>query len=469
MEKLTKWMILATISTGAFMASLDGSIVNITLPTLVKIFNVEFAAAKWVVLIYFLIVTTAILPFGRLGDVVGKKKIYLVGFIIFTIGSILCGAASSLLYLIIARAIQGLGGAMLMSLGFAIITQTFTPKDRGKALGIVATSVSAAIIIGPLVGGFILEHFSWRYIFYINIPVGILGVYMIVKFIEPDQQKKTKMFDIKSAILLFVLMLSLLTGIANAGKSGFDMLTIFLLAVFVVSLISFILFELKLLNPIMDFQLFKNQTFSIGLISGVGVFICLAGVLVLLPFYLESILGFKPGKTGLLISIIPLFMGISSPVAGMLSDRFGTVHNTMIGLVMLLMGFTAASGLSSDTSVGEFLLRMVLIGSGIGFFMTPNNTAIMGTVPKESLGVASGMLALSRTLGQALGVAVLGSLWTRKTDVLLAGVTDDTVAAKMMALQSTFNFVIIIMVIILLLNIYGMLKPVKSIAVKPLN
>lgn len=464
MDRFTKWMVLATISTGAFMASLDGSIVNITLPTLVKAFGTSFTETKWIVLIYYLIVTSFILPFGRLGDVIGKKKIYLTGFIIFTIGSLLCGMANSLISLTMARAVQGLGGAMLMSLGFAIITNIFDPKERGKALGIVATSVSIAVIAGPVLGGMLLEYLSWRFIFYINIPVGIFGVYMIIKYIEPDQVKNNSMFNMWSAISLLSFMVSLLMGISNAGKNGFNATTITLFSIFIISLTLFIIIELRATNPIMDFTLFKNQTFSIGLISGIIVFISLAGVLVLLPFYLENILGFKSGKTGLLISIIPLFMGISSPIAGVLADSLGSKKVTITGLLMLLAGFTAVSGINANTGVAEFLVRLVLIGSGMGFFMTPNNNAIMGEVPKNRLGVSSGMLALSRTLGQALGVAVLGALWTSKTGIFLSTVTSNKLTAKMMALQSTFSIVIVIMAITLVINIYGYMKTRKPIA-----
>ncbi|MCP3924342.1 MAG: MFS transporter [Desulfobacterales bacterium] len=469
MDKFTKWMILATISTGAFMASLDGSIVNITLPTLVKTFDTNFTDTKWIVLVYYLIVTSFILPFGRLGDVIGRKKIYLTGFVIFTIGSLLCGLSNSLLSLTISRAIQGLGGAMLMSLGFAIITSLFGPKERGKALGIVATSVSIAIITGPVLGGLILEYFSWRFIFYINIPVGIFGVYMIIKYIEPDKVKNSNMFNIKSAVSLFSFMISLLMGISSAGKTGLSIATIILFSVFIASLILLIIFELKAKNPIMDFGMFKNHTFTIGLVSGISVFISLSGVLVLLPFYLENILGFKSGKAGMLISIIPLFMGISSPIAGVMADKLGSNKITIAGIIMLLAGFIAVSGISTNTTVTEFLTRLVLIGTGMGFFMTPNNNAIMGSVPKNRLGVSSGMLALSRTLGQALGVAILGALWTRKTDIFLSTVTADKLTAKMLALQSTFSIVIIIITLILIINIYAFIRNRKLVITEEYN
>ncbi len=466
MDKFTKWMILATISTGAFMASLDGSIVNIALPTLVKTFGVDFTKTKWIVLVYYLIVTSFILPFGRLGDVVGKKKIYLTGFLIFTIGSLLCGVSNSILTLTISRAVQGLGGAMLMSLGFAIITGIFPPKERGKALGVVATSVSVAVITGPVLGGLILEYFSWRFIFYINIPVGLFGIFMIIKFIEPDKVKNKNMFDIKSAISLLFFMVSLLTGISSGGKTGLSTTTLVLFSLFVSSLIFLIIFEIRAENPIMDFNMFKNQTFSVGLLSGISVFISLSGVLVLLPFYLENILGFKSGKTGLLIAVIPLFMGISSPIAGGMADKFGSKKITIAGLIMLLAGFTAVSGLNSDTTVYGFITRLVLIGSGMGFFMTPNNNAIMGEVPKSKLGISSGMLALSRTLGQALGVAVLGALWTRKTDIFLTTITENKLTAKMMAFQSTFSVVTVILASILIINIFAYIKNRKSEDVK---
>lgn len=453
MKEESKWKILATISIGAFMASLDGSIVNITLPTLVKIFNTGFADTKWVVLIYLFIVTILILPFGKLGDIIGKKKIYITGYTIFTIGSLLCALSSSLHLLVASRLIQGIGAAMLMSLGFALITETFSSKERGKAIGIVATVVSVGIITGPVLGGIILDHFSWRFIFYINIPVGIFGISMVSRYIKFDENKEGSMFDFKSVMMLFAFMLTLLFGISSTGNTGFNTLSLGLFSASIISFILFIYIELKAQNPLIDFNLFRNKTFSIGLISGITVFISLAGVLILLPFYLEEIMGFKSGESGLLISVIPIFMGISSPIAGIFADKFGSEKITIAGILILLIGFTLASSLTLNTTVFDSVVRFIFIGAGMGFFMTPNNNAIMGSVPVNRLGVSSGMLALSRTLGQTLGVAVLGSYWLRKINTFVALGTDD-LSAKMMAFQSTFTFVIIMMTIILFLNIY---------------
>lgn len=468
MEKSTKWLILVTISISGFIVALEGNIVNIILPTLVKTFTTDFTKIKWVVLIYYLVVISLILPLGRMGDVIGKKKMYLNGIIVFTVGSLLCGLADSFLYLIIFRAIQGLGGAMLLALGFAVIAENFPPKEMGRALGIAATSASVALISGPVIGGFILEHFSWRFIFYLNIPLGIFSGFMILKYLKSDQikNKNKNLFDIKSAISLIAFIFSLLTAFSNVGKAGFSIVTVALFSISTLSFIFFMIFELRSKNPIMDFNLFKNPTYSIGLISGITVFISLAGVFILLPFYFENILGFNSGKAGLLFSIIPIFMGICSPIAGIMADKFGSKKMTIIGLALLLAGFTAASGLNRSTTVFELLLRLLWIGSGIGFFMTPNNSTIMGAVPKERFGISSGVLALSRNLGHALGVAILGSFWTRKTNIILTTFTEDKLTAKMLALQSTFKITIIIITIILLINIYRLFKSRKSAPVK---
>lgn len=457
MNKSSKWMVLASIATGAFMVFLDGSIVNIALPTLVNTFHTNFANTKWVVLIYFFTVTILLVPFGRLGDVIVKKKIYITGFVIFTIGSWLCGMANSLQYLNISRIIQGLGAAMITSLGFAIVTESFPLNERGKALGIVATVGSISFIAGPVLGGLLLDHFSWRYIFYINIPIGIFGIIMASRFILSDKTNTINMFDIKSAITLLIFISTLLMGITSIAKTGLNASSGALFAGSLITLTLFIILELNSSNPVMDLKLFKKRTYTIGLVTVISMFIAISGVLILLPFYLENILGFRSGKSGALIGVIPVFLGIASPISGFLADKFGTGKITIAGLLILIGGFIAASSLDSHTSVTDFIIRVLFIGLGIGFILTPATSAIMSSVPKERIGTSSGTLALFRTLGQALGVAILSAYWIRKTNIFF-DITKNEITAKIMALQSTFTFVIIISSFLLLLNIYGLFR-----------
>ncbi|MBU2514739.1 MFS transporter [bacterium] len=455
-----KWLVLATTGMGIFLATVDGSIVNVALPTLVNSLNTDFSVIQWVVLSYLLTVTTLMLSIGRLGDMIGKKKLYAVGFVVFTTGSVLCGLSPSVYWLIAFRVIQAIGAALVMALGMAIVTEAFPPNERGKALGVSGAIVSVGIAIGPSLGGVILSFLSWRWIFLVNIPIGIVGTLMVLKFVQSFKPKGKQKFDYQGAITLFFCILCLLLGLTFGQKQGFFKPSVFiLLGLWFLFLLLFIRIEKKSSHPMIQLGLFKNNLLSVNLINGFIAFIGVAGTIILLPFYLQNILGHPTIVVGLLLCVVPVSLGISSPIAGILSDRFGSESISTFGLIVVLIGFYTASTLTADTSMLGYIVRMFPLGIGMGIFQSPNNSAIMGAVPKEHLGIASGMISVSRTLGQTVGTSLLGAVWAGRTFYYAGfthpeGATKAPVFSQVAALQETFWVTVALILFCLILSFW---------------
>ena len=463
-----KWYVLSAVGMGVFLATIDGSIVNISLPTLVSSFQTDFALVQWVVLAYLLTVTTLMLGVGRLADIYGKKPIYTAGFIIFTIGSVLCGLSPSIYTLIGFRVLQALGAAMIMALGMAITTEAFPPSERGRALGITGTIVSVGIAVGPTLGGLIVKNLSWHWIFFVNLPIGIIGTFMVVRYVPAFRPAGGQRFDYWGALTLCISLLSLLVALTLGQRAGFgDRAVLLLIGSWIVFLATFIFIELRTEQPMIDLRLFRNSLFSVSLTTGFIIFICLSGTLILMPFYAENVLGYDPQQTGLLMATVPVALGIIAPISGNLSDRFGSRPITVAGLAVLTVGFLAVSSLDAETTTLGYVLRFLPVGLGIGMFQSPNNSAIMGAAPRDRLGIASGMLAVTRTLGQTTGIAVLGALWAGQVfknagEVIAGGATAAPVAAQVFALRETFVIVSVLIFLALLLSIWGLREERKS-------
>jgi EmrB/QacA subfamily drug resistance transporter len=457
-----KWYVLSAVGMGVFLATIDGSIVNISLPTLVSSFQTDFALVQWVVLSYLLAVTTLMLGVGRLADIYGKKPIYTAGFIVFTVGSVLCGLSPTIYTLIGFRVFQAVGAAMIMALGMAITTEAFPPSERGRALGISGTIVSVGIAVGPTLGGLIVKNLSWHWIFFVNLPIGIVGTWMVVRYVPAFRPPGGQRFDYLGALTLCVALLSLLVALTLGQRSGFGDPTVLMLAgMFVLFLAAFIFIELRMEQPMIDLRLFRRSLFSVSLATGFMIFICLAGTTLLMPFYAENVLGYDPQQTGLLMATVPVALGIIAPVSGSLSDRFGSRPITVAGLVVLAIGFLAVSSLNAETTALGYVLRFLPVGLGIGIFQSPNNSAIMGAAPRDRLGIASGMLAVTRTLGQTAGIATLGALWAAQVfrftgEVLPGGATVAPAEAQVYGLRVTFVIVSILIFAALLLSIWGL-------------
>ena len=406
-----KWYVMSAIAMGIFLATIDGSIVNVALPTLTNELNTDFATVQWVVLSYLLTVTILQAIVGRLADMYGRKFLYNAGFVVFTVGSFLCGLAPTVEWLILARVLQGVGGAMTLALGMAIITDAFPPGERGRALGIAGSIVSIGIVTGPTLGGAIIENLSWHWIFFVNVPIGILGTYLAWRYIPQTKPKGGQKFDLAGAATLCVFLLALLLGLTTGQRQGFtspQALGLFVVAVFF--LVTFILLERRHEQPIIPPSLFANRVFRVNIITGLMVFIAM-GVNALIPFYLENALNYSVQQVGLLVAMVPLALGITAPISGSLSDRVGSRSISVIGLAVTMVAFLIISTLTAETTAVGFMVRFFPLGVGVGLFQSPNNSSIMGNVPRDKLGVASSLLAVTRSLGQTVGFAVLGSVW----------------------------------------------------------
>ncbi|NJN84873.1 MAG: MFS transporter [Caldilineaceae bacterium] len=439
-----KWYVMTAVAMSIFLATIDGSIVNVALPTLVRELDTTFATVQWVVLSYLLTQATLLLSVGRLGDMVGKKTIYVSGFVVFTTGSVLCGLSPTIPWLVASRIVQAVGAAMMLALGTAIVTEAFPPSERGKALGIIGASVSVGVVLGPTIGGILIQALSWHWIFFVNLPIGILGTWMAWRFVPAFKPVGKQRFDYIGAITLFFSLLAFLLALTLGQPLGFtDGRILLLFVVWAVLLAAFIWIEWNSAQPMIDLRLFRNRLFSINLVTAFITFIAIAGVFILIPFYLENVLGYSTLQVGFMLAIVPIALGITAPISGSFSDRFGTRPITVVGLSILVVGYFGMSTLTAETSVAGYVIRLLPIGVGMGIFSSPNNSAVMGSAPRERLGIASSLLAVTRTLGQTTGVAVFGAIWAALVianfgEVLPGGASTAPVDAQVAGLQGTY-------------------------------
>ncbi|MEJ2560488.1 MAG: MFS transporter [Anaerolineae bacterium] len=358
-----------------------------------------------------------------------------------------------------------MGAAMMMALGMAIVTEAFPPLERGKALGISGAMVSVGIVVGPVLGGILIDALSWHWIFFVNLPIGILGSLMVARFVPALKPAGGQRFDYLGAFTLFVSLMSLLLALTLGEQLGFGGTLIWLLfGNWLVLLAIFVASEWKSSQPMIDLRLFQNRLFSVNLTTGFISFVSMAGTIILMPFYLENVLGYDPRSVGLLLAIVPVALGIMAPISGSLSDRLGTRPITVIGLLVLLGGYYAVGTLTAQTTALGYVLRFLPVGVGMGIFQSPNNSAVMGAVPRTRLGVASGLLSITRTLGQTTGIAVLGALWAGRVayhsgDVSSGvGTTSAPAAIQVAALHDTFFVIMILLALALMLGIWALVQ-----------
>lgn len=408
-----KWRAMLVVSIGIFMATLDSSIVNIALPTLSSYFNTDIATIEWVILSYLLTITTLLLTMGRLSDMYGRKPMFLAGLLIFTLGSGLCSLSTSAGQMIAFRVVQGLGAAMIMAISPAIITDVFPDTERGKAMGLVGTVVSLGSMTGPVLGGFLIDWAGWQSIFYINIPVGLLGTVYAFKTLKPEQLHDGQKFDVLGAILMFMCLISLVLAITRGQALGWDSPAIISLTIlFVVFLAGFVIVEKRADQPMVELSLFSNRPFSASNASGFLSFAAMFAVIFLMPFYMEEILGYNPRYVGMAFIAVPLVMALVAPVSGWISDRTNSFLLSSLGMCVTCMALFLLANLDQDATFIDIVVRMGMIGLGMGLFQSPNNSIIMGSVPKNRLGIAGGILGMIRNLGMVTGIAISGAVFT---------------------------------------------------------
>ncbi len=409
-----KWWILITVGTGTFMAALDGSIVNTVLPVIRQSFGADLSTIEWVVIAYLLTLSILLLSFGRLGDIVGHKRIYNSGFIVFTAGSVLCGLSPTEWLLVASRIFQALGAAMLSSTSPAILTGSFPARQRGQVLGMQGTMTYLGLTVGPSLGGFLADHLGWRSIFYVNLPIGVVATALAFLVIPRSTSgRRREPFDLAGASALMIglgaLMLALSKGQDMTWTSPVIM-SLFIGAV--VFLAVFLWLERTMPHPMLDLSLFRDQLFSAATLSSFINYVCVYSIIFLMPFYLVQGRGFPAGFAGLLLTAQPIVMAVVAPISGYLSDRVGSRLPSTIGMALLAAGLFSLRDLNAQTSARDIILRLVLIGLGVGIFVTPNNSAILGSAPRQRQGIASGVVATARNLGMVFGVAAAGAIFS---------------------------------------------------------
>ncbi|WEV45774.1 MFS transporter [Streptococcaceae bacterium ESL0687] len=406
-SNLKEIVILVTVCVFTLMSTLDSSIVNIALPTICRELNIGQDKGSLIVSSYLLVICCSLLPFGKLGDIYGKSRVFKIGGIVFVIGSLLCGISSSLFMLIVARVIQAIGSGMTMSTNSGIITETFSQETRGRALGSVAAFVSIGAIAGPGLGGFILNHLSWHYIFLINIPIGLVGILSSQLILKNKKKKSASKIDYKGGIILSVLILSFYAFITSVQDEGLvNPLTLVFLLVTLATFYLFIKLEKNIENPLVDLKIFKNKLFSGSLLSALFIFIAAFFYTMIMPFYLQEVKGLNPSQAGMIMMVMPLVQIVFSPIAGILADKYDRQKLTLIGLILLAGGIFTYSFWKIDTDIKIIVLSIAITALGNALFQAPNNTIVMSSVKANDLGIAGALNALARNLGMVVGVAV---------------------------------------------------------------
>jgi EmrB/QacA subfamily drug resistance transporter len=407
-----RWLGLAGVGTGVFMFTLDASIVNVALPTLAEALDASLAAVQWVPLAYLLVLTALVMGAARLGDMHGRKRAYLFGLGLFVAASTLCGLAWSIEWLIAFRAVQGLGAVFVSALGGAIIAQTFPQNERGRALGVIASCVTLGVALGPTIGAFIIDLVGWRWMFLVNIPVGLLAMAVVTRVIPDLPPAPARLpFDWLGTLLMAVALASFSLALTFGQRQGFGTsLPLVLFAVAAAALVAFVLAETQVDAPVLDLRMFINRPMSAGLAMSTLAFITLGAISFTLPFFLQLGLGLPIATVGLLMAISPVLGGVMGPIGGTLADKFGPRWVSVVGLVLMCLSALLLSALGHDVPIWRFALSVAPLGLGMGCFSSANNSAVLNSVQRERLGVASGLLSLARTLGQSTGVPVAAAL-----------------------------------------------------------
>ncbi len=449
-----KWWILIAISMALFMSATNGTTMNLALPTLLQEFESTFAAVQWVVLSYLVCMAVFLPSIGRWGDLVGRRRVFMQGQLLFVIGTLLCAAAVDIPWLVGFRMVQAVGSAMMMGIGIAIITETWPTSQRGMALGIASGCIASGAIAGPLIGGFLLEALSWRWLFLFNVPIGLFSL-VVVWRVVPDlvPSNRGERFDVAGALAIGGALLCFSLALTLGQNIGYGSLWIqSLLGAALLFTAGFVWIERRVAHPMIDLSLFRETAFTVNMVSALVIFSAISGVMVVVPFYLEFVLGVSQRMMGILLAILPLAYVSATPLSGILSDRIGTRRMIGIGLGLTALGMGLTAQLHAESTLAQFVLYLFPMGLGIGAFNTPNTSAVMGSVPRSQLGVASSLLSETRTLGQAAGVAVLGSFFALRLQHYAGpGITVD-VATKGQIVQALHDdFLVAALVVVLCL------------------
>ncbi|WP_375103419.1 MFS transporter [Paenibacillus sp. RS8] len=402
-----RWIILIVLNIFTFMSTLDGSIVNIALPELSKQLKLPMAQIEWVTTGYLMAICAAILFFGKLGDIVGKIRIFKIGTVVFVIGSMLCGFSLSLPALLASRVIQAIGASMTMANSQGIVTDIFPANERGKALGFIGTFVSLGSIAGPSLGGIMVSTLGWEYIFWVNIPIGVIAILLGWKVLPKDLTRTKSTIDVPGSLLFAIFIISLFAGLLLGQQLGYgDSLIVTSLIVAVISFIAFLWTELRRKEPLLQLSLFKNPLFSLSILCGFLVFTANFCFNIIAPFYAQNMLNLSPFEAGFLLMLLPICMVVVAPISGALSDKIGSEFLTFAGLVVMVIAQFGLAALHEGSSVVLVGVWIAMLGIGSGLFQSPNNSLVMSKVPRTQLGSAGSVNSLVRNVGMVVGITI---------------------------------------------------------------
>jgi EmrB/QacA subfamily drug resistance transporter len=411
-EENRRWWTLGALCFALFMIMLDNTVVNVALPAIKSDLGITQSELEWTVAAYALTFACLLLTGGKLGDLLGRRRIFMIGLTIFTLSSLFCGLSSSGTELIAARAVQGVGAALMMPSTLSIISATFAVRERGTAIGIWAGVSALALAIGPLLGGIITEHISWNWIFYVNVPIGVLAVLAAI-FVVPESRdtSREQRLDLPGLLTSGIGLFALVFALIEAHRYGWtSTLILSLFAISAVALAAFVLLELHQRIPMLDLTLFRSGTFTGANLVAILVTLAMFGIFVFFPIYMQSIRGWSPVQAGAALLPWTILIVIFAPIAGKLSDRVGSRWLMAAGMTTVAGCCLLLSTINLHSTFWNLLPAFILGGLGMSFVMTPMSAAAMGAAPVDKAGVASGVLNTFRQVGVALGIAITGAI-----------------------------------------------------------
>ncbi len=422
MEDRESWLALIPVSMGLFMVLLDASVLRVALPKISQDFHATMSDIQWISNAYTLTMVALLVLSGRIGDMVRRDRYFISAMAIFTFSSFLCAQAWNTASLIAFRALQAVGGAMLSSNVLAIITELFPPGKRGAAMGINSVMTASSFTLGPIVGGWLTTNLSWHWVFYLNVPVGIISIALAMTFLPPIEPRERVPVDFEGAILLGISLALITLGITNGQVWGWwSRKTLFCFTVSIPYTLAFVLRELSYEYPLLDFSLFRIRNFSVGIVAISILFFGLSASLFVLPYFLQGIKGLTAEESGYWMISIPILNTFIAPLAGKLSDRIDPKYLMCLGPLFFAVSLYRLTGIDADVSYWRFFFELIPMGAGMGLLMSPAYNVMMGSVPREKVGMANGTVRSINTLSQAMGVAVGGVLISNRMEDWLPG------------------------------------------------
>ncbi len=414
-----KWKALLTVAMGTMMGTMDASITTIAFPKLTRVFHTDLTTVMWVAVAYILVSSSLMLIFGKISDFIGKTRIYTAGTAIFTLGMAACALAQNVEQIIIFRIVQALGAAMSIACGAAIVTEAFPVNETGKGLGMLSMSASAGFILGPVIGGFLLEWLDWRSLFYMRAPIGICMFLMAIALLKKDVGRSDKIkLDIMGTLTSSIGLFCLIFGMAQIKNHGFKApIVLLFVGSGLVILFLFIQVERRATDPIVDLSLFKNRTFSYAMAGLLLFFLAIPPYTLIMPFYFMEGINLSPLESGVLMAVVSMVTIVISPLSGTLSDRFGPVWPSVFGAGATAAAFFCMLGFDLRTDTATIIPVLILLGLGVGAFQPPNNSTIMGAAERGRLGSASALIATERHVGISLGMAMAGAIFSARQTI----------------------------------------------------